>query len=153
MRAAIWLALMLIIACRDRRPGVPDTGPPDVALRAGSPERADSEAGVEFEAPRLIPGIRAQASRIREPDGATEENITAFRNGVGELVSAMQADLQRVGVTDSGNIRELSDSVLREFGGSSGTPAKATPEEARAVAAQVGRLIALFEERMRAAVK
>lgn len=152
MRAAIWLALLLIIACRDSRPGVPDP-PPDVALGAGSHEPEDSEAGVEFEAPRLVPGIRAQASRIREPDGATEENIMAFRHGVEELVGAMQADLRRVGVNDSGNIRELSDSVLREFGGGPGTTATATPEDARAVAAQVERLIALFEERMRAAVK
>jgi hypothetical protein len=153
MRAAVWLTLVLVVACRENRSGTPDTGQPDVALGAGSREGEDSEPGVEFEAPRLIPGIRAQISRIREPDGATEENITAFRNGVGGLVSAMQADLQRVGGTDSGDGRELSDSVLRQFGGGPGSPAKATPEEARALTAQVERLIRSYEERMRAAVR
>ncbi|HEY7613267.1 MAG TPA: hypothetical protein VH764_09755 [Gemmatimonadales bacterium] len=153
MRAAVWLTLTLTLACRESRSGLPETGRPDVAARTGSADLEDSEPGVEFEAPRLIPGIRAQISRIREPDGATEENITAFRNGVSDLVSAMQADLQRVGVTDTGTVRELSDSVLREFGGGTGTPAGATPEEARALAAQVERLTTLYEERMRAGVK
>jgi hypothetical protein len=152
-RAAIWLTFLLSTACRESRSGVPETGRPDVALRAGSAELEDSEPGVEYEAPRLVPAIRAQIARLREQDGATEENITAFKNGVGALVSAMQADLQRVGVTDSGYFRELGDSVLREFGGGPGTAAKAAPQEARALGAQVERLIALYEERMRAAAK
>ena len=99
-RATFWLALALSLACRERRPGVPET---------------DSEPGVEFEAPRLIPAIHAQITRLQEPQGSTEENLTAFRNSVGALVSAMQADLQRVGVTDSGYFRPLSDSVTRAF--------------------------------------
>ena len=137
-RATFWLALALSLACRERRPGVPET---------------DSEPGVEFEAPRLIPAIHAQITRLQEPQGSTEENLTAFRNSVGALVSAMQADLQRVGVTDSEYFRPLSDSVTRAFGSGPGTSAKLKPEEARPLSHQVERLIGLYEERMRAAAK
>jgi hypothetical protein len=151
-RAAIWLTLILTVACRESRSGVPETGSPDVALRADSVWPEDGEPGVEFEAPRMIPAVRARITRIREQPADTE-NLTAFRSNLGGLVSAMQVDLQRVGVTDSGDFRELSDSVLREFGGGPGTPARVKPEEARPLAAQVERLIGLYEERMRAAAK
>ena len=152
-RAALWLVLALGPACRESRSGVPETGPPDVAARAGSAELEDRDAGVEFEAPRLIPAIRAQITQLREPESRREENVTAFRNNVGTMVSAMQADLQRVGVTDSGYFRELSDSVLRELGGGPGSPAEAKSAEAGSLATQVERLIGLYEERMRAGVK
>ena len=152
-RAPLWLVLALGLACRESRSGVPETRPPDVALGAGSVELADSEPGVEYEAPRLIPAIRALIIRFQEPEGTTEENLTAFRNNVGTLVSAMQADLQRVGVTDSGYFRELNDSVIRALGGGPGTPAKVKPAEARPLGQQVERLIGLYEERMRAAAK
>ena len=149
--SARWLLLLLALACRESRSGVPETGPPDVAARTGSAELQDDEAGVEFEAPRLIPAIRAQISQLREPDGATEGNLTAFRNGVGTLVNAMEADLNRGGVTDSGDFRELSDSVMREFGGGAGSPPEMSTEKIRPATAQVERLIGLYEERMRAA--
>ena len=151
--SARWLLLLLALACRESRSGVPETGTPDVAARTGSAELEDDEAGVEFEAPRLIPAIRAQISQIREPEAVSEGNLTAFRNGVGTLVNAMEADLNRVGVTDSGYFGELSDSVMREFGGGAGTPPEAGPEEARQAADQVERLIGLYEARMRASAK
>jgi hypothetical protein len=138
-RATFWLALALSLACRERRPGVP--------------ELENSQPGVEFEAPRLIPAIHAQITRLQEPQGSTEENLAAFRSDVGALVSGMQADLQRVGVTDSGYFRHLSDSVTRAFGGGSGPSARLKPEEVRPLSHQVERLIGLYEDRMRAAVK
>ena len=150
-RAVIWL-LILTVACREGRSGVPETSPPNVALRSDSAWPEDGEPGVEFEAPRMIPAARAQLTRIRERP-RDRENFTAFRNNLGGLVSAMQADLHRVGVTDTGYFRELSDSVLREFGGGPGIPAQVNPEEARRLTAQVERLIGLYEERMRAAAK
>jgi hypothetical protein len=152
-RAATWLSLMLVLACRDSRSGGPETGTPGVAARAGSAELEGSEAGVEYEAPRLVPAIRAQITRLGEPDGVSEENLTAFRNGVGTMVNAMQADLNRVGVTDTGAFRALGDSVMRAFGGGPGSPADLKPEESRPAIAQVERLIGLYEERMRAAAK
>ena len=150
-RAATWLALVLVLACRESRSGVPETGTPDVAQRTGSAELEENEAGVEYEAPRLIPAIRQQITRLQEPQGATEGNLTAFRNGVGTLVNAMQADLNRVGVTDSGDFRALGDSVMREFGGGAGTPPELEPEDAQAAVAQVEQLIGMYEQRMRAA--
>jgi hypothetical protein len=152
-RAVTGLAFVLALACRESRSGVPETGPPDVAQRTGSAELEENEAGVEFEAPRLIPAIRQQITQLQEPQGATEGNVTAFRNGVGTLVNAMQADLNRVGVTDSGDFRALGDSVMREFGGGAGTPPDMKPDETRSAVAQVERLIGLYEQRMRAAAR
>jgi hypothetical protein len=151
--AAIWLTLILVLACRESRSGVPETGTPDVATRTGSAELEDSEPGVEYEAPRLSPGIRAQIAQLQDPQGATQENLTAFRNGVGTLVNAMRADLNRVGATDIGSFSALGDSVMREFGGGAGSPADLKAEEARPAIAQVERLIGLYEERMRAAAR
>ncbi len=150
-RSVCWLALLLVLACRESRSGVPGAGTPNVAARTGSAELDDPEAGVEFEAPRLIPAIRAQISRLQESDGATEENLTSFKNGVGTLVNAMEADLNRVGVTDTGYFRVLSDSVMRGIVGGAGTPADLEAAGAGPAAARVERLIGLYEERMRAA--
>ena len=33
--SARWLLLLLALACRESRSGVPETGPPDVAARTG----------------------------------------------------------------------------------------------------------------------
>jgi hypothetical protein len=151
--SARWLALVLVLACRESRSGVPETGPPDVATRTGSPELEDSGAAVEYEAPRSIPGVRAQIALLQEPSGATPENVTAFRSGVGHLIDAMRADLVRFGVTDTGAFRALSDSLMREFGGGPGTLAQLEPEKVRPAIAQVERLIAMYEERMRAAAR
>lgn len=154
-RAAVPLILLFVLSvgCRESRSGVPETGPPDVAHRAGSAELEDNEAGVEYEAPRLIPAIRAQADAMGESGKATRENLTAFRNGVGTLVNAMEADLQRSGVSDTGSFGELSDSVMRTFGGGPGSPADLEPADAGKAAAQVRRLIELYGERMRAAAR
>ena len=148
-----WLVLLLVLACRESRSGVPETGPPDVALRTGSPELEDSGAAIEYEAPRLIPGIRAQMTLLQEPGGATPENITAFRNGVGHLTDAMRADLVRFGVTDTGSFRALSDSLMRELGGGPGTLAQLEPEKVRPTIAQVERLTSMYEQRMRAVAR
>jgi hypothetical protein len=149
-RAVTWLSLILVLACRESRSGVPETGTPDVAQRTGSAELEDAEPGVEYEAPRLIPAIRAQITQLRDSGGTSEANLTAFRNGVGTMVNAMQADLNRMGVTDSGAFRALGDSVMREFGGGPGSPAALEPEKARPAIAQVERLIGMYEERRRA---
>jgi hypothetical protein len=153
MHRTAWLALILVLACRESRSGVPETGTPDVAQRTGSAELEDEEAGIEYEAPRLIPAVRQQISQLQEPGGAGEGNLTAFRNGVGTLFNAMQADLNRVGVTDTGDFRSLGDSVMRELGGGAGEPAALEPEEVRPAVAQVERLIGMYEQRMRAAAK
>ena len=145
-----WLPLVLLLTgCREPGSAAGRTRLPDVAARTGSAAIEDREGGLEFEAPRLIPAVRAQIGEIDEPDGATEGNITAFRNGTGALVSAMEADLNRVGAMDAGEFRGLGDSVLREIGGGASDTPDISPEKARQATAQVERLIRIYEERMR----
>lgn len=149
-RSARWLAVLLVLAgCRQTRSEAGRDERPDLAQRTGSAELQDNEGSLEFDAPRLIPGIRATMNEIEDPEGATEENLTAFKNGVGTLVNAMEADLNRVGVTDTGSFYSLSDSIMRGIGGGAGTEAALPPEEARQAAAQVERLIGIYEQRMR----
>jgi hypothetical protein len=140
-RSICWLLLPLILAaCRETRSESGPGAAPDVAARAGGAQPEGNEPGVEFEAPRLIPAIRAQIIEIEDPEGATETNLAAFRSGVGILVNAMRADLDRVGATDTGDFYALGDSVLRKVGDGPGE-----------VVGQVQRLIEMYEERMRKA--
>jgi hypothetical protein len=141
-RSVCWLLLLLIFAaCRETRSESGVGAAPDVAARTDGAELEGNEPGVEFEAPRLIPAIRAQIIEIEDPDGATEANLAAFKSGVGTLVNAMGADLNRVGATDTGSFYALGDSVRRNIGDSAGT----------AVVDQVERLIEMYEEAMRKA--
>ena len=151
MRSSLrWVTLLLILAgCREPRSEAAGADAPEVAATPSDGESGQAEAGVEFEAPRLIPGIRAQMAEIEDPRGATEGNLTAFKNGVGTLIDAMKADLNRVGVGDTGAFRALSDSIGREIGGGAGTTAGLPPETASQAAARVDHLIGIYEERMR----
>jgi hypothetical protein len=151
MRSSLrWLALILILAgCREPRSEAAGADAPEVAAMPSRGESGQAEPGVEFEAPRLIPGIRAQMAEIEDPRGATEGNLTAFKNGVGTLIDAMKADLNRVGIGDTGAFRALSDSIGREIGGSAGSTADLPPETASRAAARVDHLIGMYEERMR----
>ncbi len=143
------LTVLLVLAgCRQTRSEAGRDDSPDLASRTGSAELDDSEAGVEFEALRLIPAVRAQIAQVSDPEGATEGNLTAFRNGVGALVNAMKADLNRIGASDTDVFYELSDSVMRELGGA-GEMVSIPPEKRRGAVANVERLIGVYEELMR----
>ena len=116
-----WLILLLILAaCRQTRSGSERGEAPDVAAGSGGAEREGSGPGLEFEAPRLIPAIRAQIIELENAEGVTEGSLAAFRNGVDTLVSAMQADLNRVGATDTAAFHALGDSVRRLVAGGPG---------------------------------
>lgn len=150
-RAVGLLTLLLTLAaCRDSSS---DSARPGAASGGNSSAAGAAEPGVEFDAPRLIPGVRAQASRLAEPDGATEENVSAFKSGIGTLANAMEADLNRVGAKDLDYFSKLKDSILREVGGESGAAGAMAPEKARQVTARVHRLIMIYEERMRQGAK
>lgn len=141
-RSVCWLLLLLIFAaCRETRSESGSGGVPDVAARTGGAGLEGNEPGVEFEAPRLVPAIRAQIIEIEDPERATEAHLAAFRSGVGTLVHAMRADLSRVGATDTGGFYALGDSVLRKLGDGAGD-----------AVGQVERLIEMYEEGMRKAV-
>jgi hypothetical protein len=142
-----WPLLVLgLLGCETR----PDSDrAAETAATADSAPSGDSEAPVEFEAPRLIPGVRAQMDQVRGA-GATKEDVAAFRAGLGRLVDAMEIDLNRAGVTDTGYFGRLSDSVLRSFGGGASDQPDLPPAEAGKAADQVDRLIGMYTERMRA---
>jgi hypothetical protein len=135
------LLLLILPACRETRPESRLGGAADVAASAGRAEPEGNEPGVEFEAPRLVPAIRAQIIEMEDPEGATKANLAAFKTGVGNLVSAMRADLNRVGAADTGHFYALGDSVLLKL-----------DDGAAGVVGQVERLIERYEEGMRKAV-
>jgi hypothetical protein len=140
-RSICWLLLPLILAaCRETRSESGPGAAPDVAARGAGAELEGNEPGVEFEAPRLIPAIRAQIIEIEDPEGATDANLATFRSAVGTLVNAMRADLDRVGATDTSDVYALGDSVLRKVGDGPGD-----------MVGQVERLIQKYEEGMRRA--
>jgi hypothetical protein len=140
-RSMCWLILLLILAaCRETRSESERDGAPEVAAGTGAAELKGNESGVEFEAPRLIPSICAQIIELENAEGATEGSLAAFRNGVDTLVSAMRADLERVGATDTGDFHALSDSLRRQVAGDAGD-----------AIARVERLIEIYGAKMREA--
>lgn len=153
------LALVIVISACGRE--TPETGARGTA--SASPYTADSEkraredgvegthSGAELEAPRLIPAVRNQLELMSTGSPANSENRTAYKNLVTDLVTSMQADLYRVGFADSGQFRALSDSVLEDLGGDSGTSADPKPPELREHATRMRRLLELYQQTMKGA--
>ncbi len=131
MRPAIPLAVVIILlgACRRK---TPETASGDTAT------------GVEAEAPRLIPAMRAELDQV---ESGRSGNLESYRGTVSHLIDAMEADLNRSGRVDSGGFRLLADSVLREVGGGAGDP-KLDPDAARRSVPAVRRLLDLYQTRM-----
>jgi hypothetical protein len=160
MRRVQLLALAIALSACGRE--TPETGARRSA--SASPYTADSEkharedgvegtnSGAELEAPRLIPAVRNQLELVSRGSQVNPENLTAYRNLVSDLVTSMQADLYRVGFADSGQFRALSDSVLDDLGGSSGTSATGPkPSDAREHVARMRRLLELYQQTMKGA--
>lgn len=154
------LALVVVISACGRES--PETGARGAA--SASPYTADSEkraredgvegtnSGSELEAPRLIPAVRNQLELMSRGSQARSENLTAYKNLVSDLVTSMQADLYRVGFADSGQFRALSDSVLDDLGGGSGTSAAGPkPSEVREHVTRMRRLLELYQQTMKGA--
>jgi len=158
MRPSHLFALILLISgCRE----APETGARGNA--SSSPYTADSEnraredgldgtnSGAELEAPRLIPAMKNQLELMASGSEANRENMTAYKNLAGDLVTSMQADLYRVGHADSGRFKALSDSVMEDIGGGTGTTTGPDPSEVPEHVARVRSLIDLYQETMRGA--
>jgi hypothetical protein len=145
MRPLVVLALLIAVAaCRRDQPetaAADSAAAPTIAPNSAS---GDTAEGVEAEAPRLIPAMRAELQQLQS---GSEGNLESYRAMVGQLVDAMQADLTRAGRTDSGGFKMLADSVMREMGGGAGNP-KPDPEAARKSAPVVRRLIDIYQSRM-----
>jgi ABC-type transporter Mla MlaB component len=139
------LTIILLGACR-REP--PETASAD---RAAAPAEVapvsasgDTAVGVEAEAPRLIPAMRAELDQVESGNGG---NLESYRGTVSHLIDAMEADLNRSGRVDSGGFKLLADSVLRELGGGAGNP-KPDRDAARRSVPAVRRLLDLYQTRM-----
>lgn len=152
------LALTFILSACGR--DSPETGASGAA--SASPYTADSKerareggldgthSGAELEAPRLIPAVRNQLDLMSSRSPASTENMTAYKNLASDLVTSMQADLYRVGFADSGQFRALSDSVLDDLGGGSGTPATGPePSRVKENVARMRRLLDLYQATMK----
>ena len=145
--------ILLATACGE----APETGARGSA--SSSPYTADSEnraredgvegtnSGAELEAPRLIPAVKNQLELMASGPQVNSDNMTAYKNLAGDLVTSMQADLNRVGFADSGRFRALSDSVMDDIGGGTGTTDG--PAEMPQHVARMRSLIDLYQQTMR----
>jgi hypothetical protein len=105
---------------------------------------------VEFEAPAQIPAMRAQLDQITRPEAREDPSaITSYKGAASHLIDAMQADLVRVGLADSGAFKALSDSVLNDLGGGTGLAHPPDAERLSVNTDRMRRLIALYESWMR----
>jgi hypothetical protein len=159
MRRVQFLALAIILSACTRES--PESGARGAA--SSSPYTADSEnraredgvegtnSGSELEAPRLIPAVRNQLELMSGGSQTSTENLTAYKNLASDLVTSMQADLYRVGFADSGQFRALSDSVLADIGGGTGTAAGPEPSEVKRHVARMRRLLELYQQTMKGA--
>ena len=152
------LTLALAVACRGDTP--PEREHPPAGARTGSPYSTGSDSGaarqqmegintgVEFEAPRRIPGaVAALAQLKRQPD---RQNLTAVKGDLGTLEDAMRNDLSRVGLADTGQFAALVDSIAREdLGAGGGGLADAPePEAIPRLENRVRRLIEVYQRMM-----
>jgi hypothetical protein len=146
MRRLVVLAFVLTLlpACRRETPETATADSASGPAIAPNSASGDTASGVEAEAPRLIPAMRAELQQLQT---GGEGNLESYRGTVSQLVDAMQADLTRSGRTDSGGFKMLADSVLRELGGGAGNP-KPDAEAARRSVPAVRRLIDLYQTRM-----
>ncbi|MBA3259309.1 MAG: hypothetical protein H0T68_07590 [Gemmatimonadales bacterium] len=154
-RQLLFLALVLPAACRSQSS---DSGrtlegtPADSAITGTGERLGAAESGVEFEAPRLIPGMLAQLQVVEDSSGRLGEgSMAGYRSAAGTLVDAMLTDINRVGVGDNGDFRALGDSVVKTVGGGAGGVPDTDPEGIQRSAALMRRLIATYQEKMRAA--
>ena len=157
MRRVQFLALAFALSACGRES--PETGARGTA--SSSPYAADSEAraredglegthsGTELEAPRLIPAVKNQLELMSRGSQIDKENLTAYRNLASDLVTSMQADLDRVGFADSGRFKALSDSVLNDLGGETGTAAGPEPGKVNEHVTRMRGLLQLYQQTMK----
>ena len=157
MRRTATLLLLLLVAACNRGGGLAERAREAHAedsahSRTGGDTVEAAAAGVELEAPRLIPGLRAQLAALSDSGaGFTEGNVTAYRNLAGDVIDAMLTDLNRAGSPEAPQIDRLGDSVVTLLGGGAGGAAIGTREEVSASVRLMGRLIEQYQSAMRAA--
>jgi hypothetical protein len=148
------LFCLLVLGCRARTAETARVPSGDTVELAdtgqeGRPVGA-AHGAVEFEAPPLIPAMRAQLDQVARPEMRQDpSSITSYRGAASRLIDAMEADLARVGLADSGAFKFLSDSVLNDLGGGTGLADPPNPQRLSGDTDRMRRLIALYESWMR----
>ncbi len=152
-RALTIIAILALAGCRETARDRAGTASAYSGATDGGPAQpgvAGTNSGVEFEAPRSIPGIRAQLELLAARP-TEEANRTAHKHLIGDLIKAMRADLIQVGLGDTGAFKALSDSVLLTIGGGTGPAKGPEPDEVGPHISRVQRLIGVYEAWMRKA--
>ncbi len=150
-RFRLLLLLAALAGCRQDASETAKAQGDDPAAGAVGDTVGAAWTGVEYEAPRLIPAMRAQLQALRDPDaGMSEGNVTGYKNMAGDLVHAMLTDLNQVGSGEADQVRMLGDSVVNLVGGGTGVPAGG-PEQVTRSTELMERLIERYQEAMRAA--
>ena len=153
-RALLLMVAALALACSREKAGNSSAS----AYTSGSDSSAREDglagtnSGSELEAPRLIPAIQNQLTLMSNgTQPPNPDNFTAYKNMAGDLINSMIADLYRAGYADSGNFRELGDSVLNDLGGGAGTSADLDRSKLPQHVDRMQRLIRGYQQTMRAA--
>jgi hypothetical protein len=150
------LSAVVFVACEREKAGNASASAytADADTSARDDRLSGTHTGAELEAPRLIPAIQNQlnlmANGSQPPD---PDNLTAYKNMAGDLISSMIADLYRAGYADSGNFKALSDSVLDELGGGAGTPSRLGRSKLPQHVDRMQRLIRIYQQTMRQAAE
>jgi hypothetical protein len=101
-------------------------------------------------APALITPVRLSLGRMSaNAQSEDDPNRAAHKTLLGDLVAAMQADLNRLGISDNSDLQALGDSVVNQVGGGAGVAEGPEGEDVTAHVAQVERLIELYEAKVR----
>jgi hypothetical protein len=154
MKHTLVLLAVVLAACGRERAGNASasayTSDSDSSARASGLEGTNS--GSELEAPRLIPAMQNQLNLMSSGEQPSDpENLTAYKNLAGDVVNSMAADLNRLGLADSGAFRVLRDSVLDDLGGGAGTDADLNRSEVKDHIARMRRLISMYQQGVRTA--
>jgi hypothetical protein len=152
-RASFLIIGLLLLGCRarpvesGRAPSADTVGAADSGI--GTQPVGAAHGKVEFEAPPLIPAMRAQLDQVTQPESRPDPSaITSYSGAASRLIDAMEADLARVGLADTGAFKVLSDSVLNDLGGGTGLANPPDSQRLSANTSRVRRLIALYESWM-----
>jgi hypothetical protein len=153
-RVVLFLAVMALGGCmreKGDRANTASAYTSDSDSSAKEDGMAATNSGAELEAPRLIPAMRNQLELMSTGSQSSNPgNMTAYKNLAGDLVNSMEADLNRVGQADSGNFKALSDSVMNDIGGSTGTATGPDRSHMNQHIERMRRLIGIYQQTMRA---
>jgi len=98
--------------------------------------------------------MRAQLDQLARPEARRDPtSLSSYSGAVSRLVDAMETDLVRVGLADTGAFKLLSDSLVNDLGGGTVLADPPSAERLSVDTDRMRRLIALYENWMRQAAK